>query len=181
MKSLYSSLIVPALLITAIGCQPQPSALTDAQKAAIADSARAVVQDVVRGIHNLNGPAVFARISSDPDARFLENGFLYASYRAFKDSLFGDFPALDSLAIESDASDVVVLGAEAAVVTESFHFAATTKAGEDLEGQGVASIVVQLRAGRWQIVHSHESELNVAGVDTTFAPAPEAERSSRKK
>ena len=181
MKSFLSSLIVLALVIIASGCQPQPLALTDVQKAAIADSARAVVQDVVKGVQNLNGPGVFARISSDPDARFLENGFLYASYGAFKDSLYGDLPTLDSLSIQSVASDVVVLGAEAAVVTESFRFTAATKAGEDLEGQGVASIVVQLRAGRWQIVHSHESELNAAEVDTTLAPAPAAERSSRKK
>jgi ketosteroid isomerase-like protein len=140
-----------------------------------------VVQDVVRGVQNLNAQAVFARFSSDPDARFLENGFLYASYSAFKDSLTGDLPTLDSLSAQIDASDVVVLGAEAAVVTESFHFMARTKAGEDLEGQGVASIVVQLRAGRWQIVHSHESELNVAVEDSTSAQPPEAERSSRKK
>ena len=181
MKTTLSGCIVLALVIMAFACQPQPTALTDAQKAAIADSARAVVQDVVRGVQNLNGPAVFARISSDPDARFVENGFLYASYSAFKDSLYGDFPTLDSLNAQIDGSDVVVLGAEAAVVTESFHFAATTKAGEDLEGQGVASIIVQLRAGRWQIVHSHESELNVAELDTTVAPLPAAERSSRKK
>jgi hypothetical protein len=181
MKRSLSSLVVPAFVIIAFACQPQPSSLTDAQKAAIADSARAVVQDVVRGVQGLNGPAVFARFSSDPDARFLENGFLYASYSAFKDSLYGDFPTLDSLSAQIVASDVVVLGAEAAVITESFRFKAMTKAGEDLEGQGVASIVVQLRAGRWQIVHSHESELNVTEEDTTLAPAPAAERSSRKK
>jgi hypothetical protein len=181
MKTFFSSFVVLALVIIAFGCQSQQSPLTDAQKAAIADSARAVVQDVVKGVQSLNGPAAFARISSDPDARFLENGFLYASYSAFKDSLYGDFPTLDSLSVHSDVSDVVVLGAEAAVVTQSFHFTATTKAGEDLEGQGVASIVVQLRAGRWQIVQTHESELNVAEQDTTMAPPPEAERSARKK
>jgi ketosteroid isomerase-like protein len=181
MKTSRSTFILLAFVIVAFACQPQPSALTDAQKAVIADSARAVVQDVVRGVQNLNAQAVFARFSSDPDARFLENGFLYASYSAFKDSLTGDLPTLDSLSAQIDASDVVVLGAEAAVVTESFHFMARTKAGEDLEGQGVASIVVQLRAGRWQIVHSHESELNVAVEDSTSAQPPEAERSSRKK
>ena len=83
MKSFLSSLIILAPVIIASGCQPQPLALTDVQKAAIADSARAVVQDVVKGVQNLNGPGVFVRISSDPDARFLENGFLYASYGAF--------------------------------------------------------------------------------------------------
>jgi ketosteroid isomerase-like protein len=181
MKTSLSSLVFVAFVIIAFACQPQPSVLTDAQKAAIADSAKAVAQEVVRGVQNLNGAAVFARFSSDPDARYLENGFLYASYSAFKDSLYADFATLDSLSTQIDASDVVVLGAEAAVITESFHFTATTKAGEQVEGQGVASIVVQLRAGRWQIVHSHESELNVAELDTTLGPPPAAERSSRKK
>jgi ketosteroid isomerase-like protein len=181
MKTSLSSLIVLACVIIAFACQSPPSALTDAQKAVVADSARAAVRDVVRGVQNLDGPAVFARFSSDPDARFLENGFLYASYSAFKDSVYGDIATLDSLRTDLDASDVVVLGAEAAVVTESFHFTATTKAGEDVEGQGVASIVVQLRAGRWQIVHSHESELDVSESDTTSTPPPAAERSSRKK
>src|SRR5271169_3281360 len=131
MKTSLSSLGFFAFVIIAFACQPQPSGLTDAQRSAVADSARAVVQDVVRGIQKLDGPAVFARCSSDPDARYVDNGFLYGSYGAFKDSVNAGFAMLDSLSPQVDASEVVVLGAEAAVITESFHFTATTKAGDE--------------------------------------------------
>ena len=168
------SLSVPVLLVfvvIAFACQPPPSGLTDAQKAAIADSAKTVAKDVARGIQNLDGPAVLARYSSAPDARFIENGFVYESYAAFKDSLYADFATFDSLSPQIDALDVVVLGAEAAAATESFHFTGKTKDGDYVDGQGVISIIVQQRAGRWQIVQSHESELPIAESDATPAPA----------
>ena len=181
MKTSRSSLVVLAFAIIAFACQPPPAVLTDAQKATIADSAKAVAQDVARGLQKLDGPAVFARCSSDPDARYLENGFLYSSYGAFKDSLYADFTTLDSLSTQIDALNVVVLGAEAAVITESFQFTAMTKTGEEVEGKGVASMVVQLRAGRWQIVQSHESELNVVTVLDSATAHPSAVQKSSKR
>jgi uncharacterized lipoprotein YajG len=61
MKSTLSSLVFLAFVIIAFACQPQPSILTDSQKAAIADSAKTVAQDVARGVQSLNLYAVLAR------------------------------------------------------------------------------------------------------------------------
>ena len=166
--SLTVGILVLALL--AFSCQPQSAALTDAQKSAIADSVKAVVQEVFIGAQKLSGAAFIHRFSSDPDARFVENGVLYSSpdsVKAGADNLYG---MLQSLANPIDAFDVVVLGAEAASVTAPFHFTVKTKAGKDVKGQGVFSAVVQFRAGRWQIVQSHESELNLAQVMADMAP-----------
>ena len=181
MKTSLSSLVVLSFVIIAFACHPQPSVLTDAQKSAIADSAKAVAQDVARGLQKLDGPAVLARCSSDIDARYVENGFVYSSYGAFKDSLFSDFSTLDSLSTQIDALEVVVLGAETSVVTESFQFTAITKAGEEVEGKGVASMVVQLRAGRWQIVQSHESELNVVSILDSASANPSVVQKASKR
>jgi hypothetical protein len=172
MKTSLSSLVFLAFLIIAFACQPQPSVLTDSQKATIADSAKAVAQEVARGIQALNGAAVLARCSSDPDARFLENGFLYASYGAFRDSLLADYATLTPVSYQIDALDVVVLDADAAAITESFHFTVKTKAGEEVKGQGIATIVVQKRQGRWQIIQWHESELNNSELETAEADLP---------
>jgi hypothetical protein len=81
-----------------------------------------------------------------------------------------DLATIDSLAIQVEASEVIVLGPEAALLTETFHFTAATKGGDEVEGRGVASLVVQLRSGRWQIIQCHESELN-AEEETVTMPA----------
>jgi hypothetical protein len=180
MKSTLSSLVFLAFVIIAFACQPQPSILTDSQKAAIADSAKTVAQDVARGVQSLNVSAVLARCSSDPDARFLENGFLYASYGAFKDSLFADYAELSPVSYKTDVLDVVVLGADAAAITQSFHFTVKTKAGEEVKGQGISSIVVQKREGRWQIIQWHESELNNSELEAAEASLPAAQEPAKK-
>jgi ketosteroid isomerase-like protein len=180
MKTSLSSIVFLAFLIIAFACQPQPSVLTDTQKAAIADSAKAVAQEVARGVQALNGAAVLARCSSDPDARFLENGFLYASYGAFRDTLYADYATLSPVSYQIDALDVVVLDADAAATTESFHFTVKTKAGEEVKGQGIASFVVQKRQGRWQIIQWHESELNNSELETAEADLPAKQEPAKK-
>jgi uncharacterized protein (TIGR02246 family) len=180
MKTPLYSLLFITFVFIAFACQPQPSALTDAQKGVIADSAKAVAQQVAGGIQALDGAAVMARFSSDPDARFLENGFLYASYSAFKDSLVADFATLSTVSYQIDASNVVVLGADAAVITESFHFSVKPKTDEEVKGQGIASLVVQMRNGRWQIIQWHESELSPSDTEETMS-SPTAKEGPAKK
>jgi ketosteroid isomerase-like protein len=77
---------------------------------------------------------------------------------------------LQSLTPQVDAFDIVVLGSEATVVTAPFHFSIKTKVGKEIKSQGVYSAVVQLRAGRWRVVQSHESELNIAELMAAMAP-----------
>ena len=172
MKRSLSGVVLLGLVILGYGCQPQPSVLTDSQKAAVADSAKAVAHEVARGVQTLNATAVLARCSSDPDARFLENGFLYSSYAAFRDTLHADYATLSPVSYQIDGMDVVVLDADAAAVTEWFHFAVQTKAGEEVKGQGIASMVVQKRQGRWQVIQWHESELNNSELETAEAGLP---------
>ena len=170
MKTSLLNLGILVMVLLAFSCQPQPAVLTDAQKAAIADSAKAVVQDVFTGAQKLSGEAFFHSYSSDPDVRYVENGVLYPSLDSAKASADSFYGMLESLTPRVDAFDVVVLGPEAAVVTAPFHFTLKTKAGKEVKGQGVYSAVVQLRGGQWQIVQSHESELNLADVIAAMAP-----------
>jgi hypothetical protein len=170
MKTSLLSLGIFAFALLAFSCQPQPAALTDAQKAAIADSAKTVVQEVFRGAQKLSGAAFIRHFSSDPGARYVENGVLFRSLDSLKASADNLYGMLESLTNPIDALDVVVLGAEAAAVTAPFNFTAKTKAGKEVNGQGVFSAVVQLRAGRWLIVQSHESELNLAELMAAMAP-----------
>jgi hypothetical protein len=170
MKTSLLDLAILVLVLLAFSCQPQPTVLTDAQKAAIADSAKAVVQDHFAGAQKLTGKAFFQSYSSDPDVRYVENGVLYPSLASAKASVDSSYGMLESLTPGVDTFDVVVLGPEAAAVTAPFHFTLKTKAGKEAKGQGVFSAVVQLRAGRWQIVLSHESEVNLAELMAAMAP-----------
>jgi ketosteroid isomerase-like protein len=94
--------------------------------------------------------------------------------------LFADYAELSPVSYKTDVLDVVVLGADAAAITQSFHFTVKTKAGEEVKGQGISSIVVQKREGRWQIIQWHESELNNSELEAAEASLPAAQEPAKK-
>ena len=52
----------------------------------------------------------------------------------------------------------IVLAPDGAAAEVSFTFTITTKSGDRVPGQGVATALLRKRAGGWKIVHWHESE-----------------------
>ncbi len=170
MKTSFSGAVLLVLAFLAFSCQPQPTVLTDAQKAAVADSVKILVQDAFAGAQELSGADFLHPYSSDPDVRYVENGVLYPSLdtvRVIGDMVYG---MLESLTNQIDAFDIVVLAPDAAVVTVPFRFTIKTKAGKEISSQGVYSAVAQRRSGMWQIVQSHESWRNVAEVMAALMP-----------
>ena len=156
-------------VLYATSCAPQPPAFTDAERAAVADTARALLAQIDMGPASLSGAAFTSRFSSDPDARFADNGGVYTldGMRAEADGFYSN---LETFEVGADATDVIVLGPEAAVIIRQGHSMAKTKTGKEATVQFVFTAVVQRRGGQWQVVHTHESELNLAEFLAAIAP-----------
>ena len=170
-----TSLLCLGMLLTGLltlSFQTQPVPLTDAQKAAISDSATAVIREFFRKEQELSTDWINL-YSTASDARYAEDGILSSALDSLRADSESSVALLESSTIVVDALDVVVLGPEAAAVMAPYHFTLKTKAGNATKGRAVFSAVVQRRANRWQIIHSHESHANIARImRELFPPKP---------
>lgn len=169
-----------ALAILALCCQPQPTTLTEAQKASIADSAKAVVQLMLTNANKLDFVAYFDHYSADPDSRYIENGMLYPSLDAMKKTYADMNPLFESLMNVPDAWDMIVLSSDAVAITLPLHFSFKPKGLPEYKAQSVWTGVVQRRSGKWTIVQSHESWVNPEQVMAALMPPPAKEPRPKK-
>jgi ketosteroid isomerase-like protein len=170
MKTICSLFIVSSALL--ISCQQKPSPFTEEQKNQVADSARQVVQQIIDNSNKLDFKAALDLYSNDPDARFIENGTLFASLDVMRKTYSEMGPMLELLENKADQWDVLVLSKDAVLVTIPFHFRMKAKGLQEYNGQYLWSGVVQKRGGKWMIVHSHESWLNFAEATAALTPPP---------
>jgi hypothetical protein len=179
MKTPLFALTLLAFAILAFSCQPQPTTLTEAQKAAIADSAKAVVQLMLTNANKLDFVAYFNHYSPDPDGRYIENGSLYPSLEAMKKN-YADNLSFESLNNTPDTWDMIVLSSDAVVITMPFHFSFKPKGLPEYKAQGVWTGVVQRRSGKWAIVQSHESWIEPEKVIAALMPPPPKQSRPKK-
>ena len=172
MKTSHVGLAAIVCVMLGFSCQPQPAALTEAQKAAIADSGRAVVQLMLTHANRLDFVAYFANYSADADARYIENGSFYPSLDAMKKAYAGLALVLDSLQNTPDAWDVRVLSSDVIAVTMPLHFNFKPKGLPEHKAQGVWSGIVQRRGDSWTIIQSHESWINPEQVMAALVSPP---------
>jgi len=180
MKTPLFALTLLAFAILAFSCQPQPTTLTDTQKAAIADSAKTVVQLMLANANKLDFVAYFNHYSADPDGRYIENGSLYPSLEAMKKNYADSSPLYESLNCTPDAWDMIVPSSDAVVITMPFHFSFKPKGLPEYKAQGVWTGVVQRRSGKWAIIQSHESWIDPEKVMAALLP-PQPKQSRPKK
>jgi ketosteroid isomerase-like protein len=170
MKTPLFAVTLLAFAIFAFSCQPQPTTLTDTQKAAVADSAKAVVQLMLANANKLDFVAYFNHYSADPDSRYIENGSLYPSLEAMKKN-YADNLSFESLNNTPDTWDMIVLSSDAVVITMPFHFSFKPKGLPEYKAQGVWTGVVQRRSGKWAIIQSHESWIDPEKVMAALMPS----------
>ena len=181
MKTLLFAVSLLPLAMFAFSCQPQPTSLTDVQKAAIEDSAKAVVNAVIANANKLDFNAYFQFYSADADGRYIENGSMSPSLDEMKKGYIDLAPTLESLQNTVDAIDVLVLGPDAASLTVPFHFSFKPKGHPEYKAQGVFSVIVQRRAGSWKIVQSHESWVNPEQVMAALVPPATKQQVAKRK
>lgn len=166
----FSALLIPCSMLLLLACQKQEAPLTDEQKNQIADSARQVVQKVLDFSNNLDFNSALQAYSSDPDARYVENGTVFASLDAMRTAYEQMAPTLEVIENKVDSWDMIVLSKEAVLMTVPIHFKIKAKGLAEYNGQYVWSGVVQKRNGKWTIIQTHESWLNFAEAMSALTP-----------
>ena len=158
------------VLVSLAACDSPPPEMTEADRTAIADSAKTVVQGVFANVNNRNLEGAFAVYSTDADTRFVENGTTKTLAALKKDNV-RFLAKAEAVKFTPTSMDVVVFGPDAALVSSNTKVAFTPNGRKPFYTTGAMSFVVQRRDGKWQVVQSHESELNVAGMDKAIASA----------
>jgi len=156
---------------TSPGNDDSPAPLTDARRSAVAHEAQAVAKRILDYSNQIDFARAMQDYSSDPDARYVENGVLFPSLDALKKEYDELGPTLEVLENVPDAYDVTVLGPEAAVVTVPVHLRIKAKGRPELKNHPyVWSVVVQRRNGRWQAVQTHESHVDYEKLVEALTP-----------
>ena len=146
---------------------PVTSELT---KSVVADAAKEVLQKVIDHMDQLDVNSALENYSNDPDTRYVENGYLYPSLKAYGEAYLKLVPTLEYLDQTVDSWDIVVLSDEAAVVTLPMHARIKVKDRPEYQFDFICSSVVQKRNGKWLLINTHESWLNAAEAMAAIGP-----------
>ncbi len=173
MKPTFISLFTIPFLTLVLGCQTKRQSSDPSDKNTAIDSAKIIAQKVLAYSDSLDFKKAFQYYSDDSDARYVENGQLYPSLQAVKDSYNQIAPTIEMLHNMVDNwNGVVALGDSAVLLTLPLHFDIQAKGRPEYHGQYVWSLVVQKRHDRWMVIQTHESWLNYAeAVAAIFPPA----------
>lgn len=145
-----------AALTLGLGAACGPTRLTETRRAAIVDSVEQVVHAELDAT-NRRDAAAFVGPYVD-DAVMSYNGVIYStkdSYRAALDSVWSPLAGLETRPM---SLRTMVLGPDVAVTMVPFAITLTSKAGRQVTGQGVYTMLLQRREAAWRILRSHESE-----------------------
>ena len=158
-------LFVATALLGSGACAPRAAPLTEAQRQGIADTAVALVRGAfLEGTNRLDVARAFRDYSFDPDVQVVVNGQVFPAVEDFRQAEAAAWRTFDSLEATPRQLRPVVLGPDAALVVAPYTFAAVPRGGRPIRGNAVATFVLQRRGGRWQVVHQHESVVDVARI-----------------
>ena len=106
------------------------------------------------------GPTLATAFALTPahSAAIASNGVLRESREAFREVLVNLYTVTRTLDITPDTARVVVLGPDAAVVTETYRYTRTASDGKTSSGVAVITYVCRRGAGGWKILHYHFSQ-----------------------
>jgi hypothetical protein len=135
-------------------CQPTGTQLADAQRAAIADTVRQLTDRVLALTEEAD--AWMDLFGGGPEFRYVQNGVILS-----RDELAEEMATFVTACAEQswawDDVHVVVLGADAAVVTAIYHGAFTDTVGQRFTfDRAVVTYVYARRDSVWKIVQAHE-------------------------
>ena len=163
-----------------VACHGRPTGMTQAERDGAAASAKAVVATIFQKSNQLDFAGALALYSSDPDARYVENGVVAPSLDALKQEYAELGPTLESINNTLDSGTTLVLDRDAVAVTVPVHFRIKAKGRPEYSGQYAWSGIVQRRHGTWQLVQSHESWVHADQVMEAITPAPTTPATPRK-
>jgi uncharacterized protein (TIGR02246 family) len=122
---------------------------------------RVAIEDAVKQAawqHLKSKDAAAALSCYEPDAIVASDGFLYPSFDRFAENIREFYTALRQVELAVwDEMHVQVISGDAAVLTATFRWSSTDKAGVHTDLKGVWTAVYVRRAGCWKILARHES------------------------
>ncbi len=146
-----------------------PARLTETRRAAIVDSVEQVVHAVLDAANHRDAAAFLGPYVEDAVTAY--NGVIYStkdSYRAALDSVWQLFTAVEARPM---SVRTMVLCPDVAVTMVPFALTLTTKAGQQVSGEGVYTMLLQRRQNGWRILRSHESEEHLDQLLQQVRPA----------
>jgi len=164
--------LVLCILVGVTACQPKPTMMTDAQKAALGDSVKAVASAMVDRMNKGDMTSGYAMYSTAASSRYVENGMTYPNVDAMKKMSADMAPAMEAMKITPDAVDAIVLGPDAVLINSPFHMMAQVKGKPAYNAQGVWTGVFQRDGGKWMLVSTHESVQHAYAMMAALTPAP---------
>jgi len=170
MKLQKNALLGFGLILFIMSCQNQTKSSEKSTNTLAADSAKFVAQKIWEYTNKLDFKTVFQYYSNDSDTRYIENGYLFPSLSALKESYIQITPNLEYYEISAKSWDMIELNNDAVLVNIPSHAKIKAKDRPEYEFDYVWSAVIQKRRGKWLVVQSHESWINAPEVAAAFTP-----------
>jgi uncharacterized protein (TIGR02246 family) len=155
--------------------------MSDAQKAALGDSVKAVAVGMVDRMNQGDMTSGWTMYSTDPKARYVENGMVHPSLDAMKKMSADMMPNIEKFRIDIDATDAIVLGPDAVLINSPFHMTMKPKGKSEYTGQGVWTGIFQRKDGKWELVATHESVQHADAMMAAMMPAPAKAAPARRR
>jgi uncharacterized protein (TIGR02246 family) len=147
-----AALAVPALLLAC-----QPAALTDAQRAAIEDEIEQLFADQAAILNAVDTEAWLDQFEQSEDFTYAASGEVTRGFAAFAEETRAYFANFESGEFAWGDRYIQVLAPDAACVTSTWEWTATTTAGETENARGTWTVVLRKHDGDWKIAVVAES------------------------
>jgi uncharacterized protein (TIGR02246 family) len=137
-----------------------PSALSDADRAAVESSVRQAVNDFVDAAEHVDTERVFNFFSRNPGFAVADDGTYMGSRDQFHDAVAGFYKSLRSQDVQMRDMRIVALAPDKAVATGAGTVVRTDSAGNKAAPRTFSWTFVWVREpDGWKILHGHESFL----------------------
>lgn len=119
-----------------------------------------IIKEYYAAWSTLNPDNPAAAYAKDADLVFFDiDPLKYTSWQQYHDNFKNNVaPGFTSLTITPNNDIKTTRSGNLAFSTLTFHLSAKTKDGAPLEFEGRHTIVWQMRAGKWMIIHEHVSK-----------------------
>lgn len=147
-----AALCVPALLLAC-----QPAALSDAQRAAIEGEIGQLYAEQAVILNALDTEGWLAQFEQSEDFTYAAAGEVTLGFEAMAEETRAFFSGFESGDFAWGELHIEVLALDAACVTSTWEWSATTTAGETEDMRGTWTVVLRKHDGVWKIAVVAES------------------------
>jgi ketosteroid isomerase-like protein len=173
MKTFYQIVCVVSLAFLLLGCQQQPPAFTDAEKAAVGKEVKDQVGQLVAVVNQMNAEAWSKFYSEKEFVSAIAGTDYYATRKAWVDFITNQFSLRERQLIELRDVRVTALAPTLALMTSEGKAEMTLKDGKTMKFKHVFTMIWKKEQDGWKIMHSHESWIEEPAIEPAKEPVAE--------